>query len=287
MSNSSTAFWKGQIDQLSKPERETFLEYGAGDVAERVKRFEQICREQVHQSRAAKIARLMKPLFDTMNMYAPIAQTMIQADPTSSALVLGSITCIMSISSRFLDHQDKIVSVLAKMGEKLEILHRYGSDIYTNNNEVQNSLMVVFGDILQFCREAWKMFRDENGKPKSSINFLTTSLVKSFEMKFGDILSKFDKDLEAFNEKALFWDRKNRIDFQGLSARFMEHQLVENQKNFSEIISIGKGLYETVTRGQSEEAQSQMQRQIEGAQVNKEMEYVVRGTCSSYAGSEV
>lgn len=131
------------------------------------------------------------------------------------------------------------------------------------------------------------MFRDENGEPKSSINVLATSVVKSFEMKFGDILSKFDKDLEAFNEKAIFWDRKNAADFQSLSARVMEHQLVENQKKFSEILSIGQGLYETVTRGQSEEAQSQNQRRIKGEQVNKEMEYIARCTCSSYADSEV
>jgi hypothetical protein len=96
-----------------------FLKHGARDPEEYVQRLKTTCREQGEKSRAAKVARLIRPLFNTMNMYAPIARTMIQADPTSSALVLGGITCIMSISSRFLDHQEKIVDVLAEMSPKL------------------------------------------------------------------------------------------------------------------------------------------------------------------------
>ncbi len=264
-----------------------FLKHRAGDLAEYVKHLELTCREQGEKSRAAKVARLIRPLFDTMNMYAPIARTMIQADPTSSALVLGGITCIMSISSRFLDHQEKIVNVLAEMGEKLEILLKYGSDIYANNDEVQNSLMVVFGDILQFCSEAWNMFLHENGEPRSSVKAFITSLGKSFEMKFGDILSKFDKDLAIFNERALLCDRRKTKEFQGLQLRYMEHQLAKTQNNFSAICSMGQRMIETVNRGQLEEAQNRMQRQIKGAQAKNEREYRERGTCSSYADGVV
>jgi hypothetical protein len=286
-SNNSTLLWKAQIDRLSEPEREMFLQHGAGDLAEHVKHLEQTCRDQGDKSRAAKVARSIRPVLNTMNMYAPIAQTMIQADPTCSALILGGITCIMSISSRFLEYQEKIVDMLAEMGEKLKILLKYGLDIYADNDEVQKSIMETFGDILQFCSEAWSMFRDKNGQPKNSLKRLTTSLGKSFEMKFGNILSKFDKDLAIFNEIALHCDRKRTKEFQALMFRYMEHQVVETEKSFSEIRSMGQGIFETLNRGQLEEVQNRMQRRIEGAQAKKEIEYMERGICSFYPDGDV
>jgi hypothetical protein len=254
-----------------------FLKHSAGDLTEYVKGLERICKEQGQKSRAAKVARLIKPLFETMNMYAPIARTMVQADPTSSALILGGITCIMSISSRFLDYQEKIVDVLSEMGEELEVLLEYGSNIYPDDDRVQSSLMVVFGDVLQFCSEVWNIFRDKNGEPRSSVKTFLTSLGKSFEMKFGEILSKFDKDLQVFNERALLCDRREKKAFQHLQLQFMERQFVETRENFSGMFSMGQRMIATANQGWLEENQTRMQRRIEDAQAKKEQEYQEKG----------
>jgi hypothetical protein len=96
-------------------------------------------------------------------------------------------------------------------------------------------------------------------------------------MKFGDILSKFDKDLQLFNERALLCDRRETKEFQSLQIRFMKHQLVETQKNFSGILSMGQAMIETINRGQLEGAQNGMQRQTKGAQAKIEKEYRERG----------
>ena len=67
----------------------------------------------------------------------------------------------------------------------------------------------------------------------------------------------------------------------------MEHQVVETEKSFSEIRSMGQGIFETLNRGQLEEVQNRMQRRIEGAQAKKEIEYMERGICSSYPDGDV
>jgi hypothetical protein len=250
-----------------------FLKHGAASLTEYVNGLERICQEQGEKSRAVKVAKLINPLFETMNMYAPIAHTMIQADPTSSALVLGGITCIMSISSRFLGYQEKIVNMLSEMGTKLEVLLRYGSDIYPDNDEVQRALMEVFGDVLQFCSKAWNLFRHENGEPRNSIKAFLTSLGKSFEMKFGDIISKFDKDLEAFNAIAQYCDREETKGFRHLGLQFMHHQLAGTRG----ILAMGERLIATGDQGRLEESQNRIQRQMEDAHAKREREYKERG----------
>jgi hypothetical protein len=250
-----------------------FLKHGAASLTEYVNGLERICQEQGEKSRAVKVAKLINPLFETMNMYAPIAHTMIQADPTSSALVLGGITCIMSISSRFLGYQEKIVNMLSEMGTKLEVLLRYGSDIYPDNDEVQRALMEVFGDVLQFCSEAWNLFCDENGEPRNSVKAFLTSLRKSFEMKFGDIISKFDKDLQAFNAIAQYYDREETKRYRHLQLQFMQHQIAGTRG----ILSMGERMIATADQGRLEEPQTRMQRQMEDAHAKREGEYKERG----------
>src|SRR5580700_9316923 len=107
------ATWRAQIARASKAERDMFLQHRAADLGKYTAAIEKTVLDHGKDSWSLKVARLLNPLFQTMNMYAPIAQTMIQADPTSSSLILGGITCIMAISSRFLDYQEKMAKMLS------------------------------------------------------------------------------------------------------------------------------------------------------------------------------
>lgn len=240
VSTQAMAIWKAHLNKLSPLQKKMFLDHQKGDLTEYVSSIEDLCRKQGNQSRGRRVARLFRPLFRTMNMYAPVAQTMIQADPTSSALILGGITCIMSISDRYLEYQEKIVEILADMEEKLGVLVDYGSNIYQDNDSVQGALMEVFGDILEFCSKAWQMFRDKDGQPRSSLHQFVKSLGSSFEMQFGAILKKFEKDLQTFADRAQLCDRRETKDFRSLQVQFMKHQLVDSMQLRAAMVSIGQ-----------------------------------------------
>jgi hypothetical protein len=199
-----------------------FEQHSAGDLTQYVHNIEAIFETQGQKSHAGKVARMFRPLYETMNLYAPIARTMVQADPTSSALILGGITCIISVSQRFLNYQEKIVEMLSEMGRKLEILFRYGREIYYNNEDVLRPLLSVFADILEFCSAAWRMFRDKNGDPRSSAKTFFTSLGKSYETKFGEVIRKFELDLKDFEERALLCYRQDVKQFQTDSRGFQK-----------------------------------------------------------------
>jgi hypothetical protein len=167
--------------------------------------------------------------------------------------------------------------MLSEMGEKLEILLEYGSDIYPNNDPVQRALMEVFGDILQFCSEAWNLFRHKNGEPRSSVKAFATSLGKPFEVKFGDILNKFNTDLDVFNRRALLCDRKETKAFRSLQFQFMKHQVVENRQKYAGIVSMSQYMIANANQGRMEEAQNRRQRQIEDAEKKEADDYREKG----------
>ena len=214
-----------------------FLQYKAADLKQYVTAIEKSVQDHGKNSRALKVAHLLKPLFETMNMYAPIAQTMVQADPTSSALILGGITCIMSISRRFEDYQEKMARMLSEMLGKLDILLKYGENIYKNNTEVQKALMEVYGDVLDFCIQASRLFLDDKGKERSSFTTFVASLGKSFESKFSDVRYKFDIHLKAFEDITNYVDRerqeadRRRMDAdRAVASQFMQYQIYESNQ---------------------------------------------------------
>ncbi len=180
---------------------------------------------------------------------------MIQADPTSSALILGGITCIMSISKRFEDYQEKMARMLSEMLGKLDILLKYGENIYKDNILGQKALMEVYGDILDFCVQASRLFLDDRGKERSSFKTFATSLGKSFESKFSDVRYKFDIHLKAFEDIAMYVDReKQEADRRRINAdravvsRFMQYQIYEGNHIHRGVDFIGEQMLVTNQR---------------------------------------
>ena len=74
------ATWRTQVQKLSKVERDAFLRHSAANVQQYAVAIEQAVKEQGANRKAVRIATLIRPLFETMNPYVTIAQTMIQAD---------------------------------------------------------------------------------------------------------------------------------------------------------------------------------------------------------------
>ena len=272
----ATILWKKTSESLSEAQRKMFMSHEAKDIPGYLASLQEACQESGESSRVAKAFRLINPIFKTVNMYAPIAQTMVQADPTPSALVLGGITCIMSISSRFLDYQEKIADKLDSMGGKLEFLLEYGSEIYPNDKKVQEALVEVCVDILQFCSEAWSLFRHKNGERRSSARTFLDSLWTSFDIKFGDINRKFDKDLAKFKDAAKKCDRQRDVMFKSLELQYMQRQSFETRNTNAGIMSVGQSMLAVANQAQLQETRLRQQG-IEDAQKKQDQERKAKG----------
>jgi hypothetical protein len=167
----------------------------------------------------------MEPIFITSRKYLAVARTAVQADPSPSALVLAGIVCVMQVSSGYLLYQEKLANVLSRMGQKANTLTQFG-DLCQDDEQVQQALVEVYGDILDFCREALKPLVDENGNIKKSIKLFGKTLLKSFdESNFGHIAESFERHLENFKDVALLFRTREEAAFRDKQQTLGQHML--------------------------------------------------------------
>lgn len=190
-----------------------FDEHKKDSLAQYTAHIEKLCREQGEASKGMKIAKFVRPWYRVMSQYAPVAETIMQADPTSSTILLGGITCILSISERYSSFPERIMETLAAMGEKLDLLTQYGEDVYQDNDSVQGAIVEVFADVLQFNKRALRLLLHDNGRRKSTTRMFFKSFTSSFQGHFGDIVSKFENDLVIFEERAKLCSRTEEHQF--------------------------------------------------------------------------
>jgi hypothetical protein len=246
--------WQDHVAKLTEKERDLFLSSQTEEIGKYVAAIEAASKKQEKNSRAIKISGKLEPLINALNMYAPIANTLIQADPSPSAFVLGGITCILSIPSRFLEYQVKIVEMLSDMGTKLAFLSRYEKEIYQTDALVQKSLIDLYGDVLDFCREASKLLYDENGSPRGTLKTFVTSLWQPYQSKLGAVAKTFEQNLKVFEASASFADRRNEKIFRGIATQAMMHHYQDNQNMIGMLSSIGQRTLVDAERSQMQES---------------------------------
>ena len=167
----------------------------------------------------------MEPIFTTSRKYLAVANTAVQADPTPSAWVLAGIVCVMQVSSGYLLYQEKLANVLSRMGQKASILTQFG-DLCQDDDQVQQALVEVYGDILDFYREALKPLLDENGNIKKSLKLFGKTLLKTFnESNFGHIAESFETHLENFKDAALLFRTREEAVFRDKQQILGQHML--------------------------------------------------------------
>jgi hypothetical protein len=149
-------------------------------------------------SKTLKVAKWIKPVFKTLNMIAPTAINYAPVDPRMSGIVLGAITNVLSISSRYVDYQEGIEGMISDMASKLDFVGQYGDSIFPKDLELRKALIRVYSVILKFCVDASRLFINEKGKKRAAILRVGKSSWETFQSKFGDVRAEFGRRLEDF-----------------------------------------------------------------------------------------
>jgi hypothetical protein len=187
------AAWIARVKALTPEQRRKFLAHSRADLGEYMEEFEEIAKKKAESSKAHKVAKFVKPLYELCRVLVPVASDnwLSQMDPTHSSLVLGGVASVLSFSGKFLDYYDKVIECLSIMLEKLQVVERF-EILYSKHEGVRKAAVQVCEDILEFCVEASKLFLDEKGDLKSSSKLFKTSIVSSFDAKFGSLQKKFE-----------------------------------------------------------------------------------------------
>ncbi len=135
-------------------------------------------------------------------MYMPVASAASQADPYPSSLVIGGIIGLLQISDNFDSYQKLIMKWLSKLSAKAALLMEFDICIYQYDERIQDTLALIYGDILDFCQKALRLYIDEEGKRRSGFVIFGKSLIERFSDTFGEIVDSFEVHLEDYKARA-------------------------------------------------------------------------------------
>jgi hypothetical protein len=75
----------------------------------------------------------------------------------------------MQISTQFFGCHGKVAKFLSKLERKAHVLSKFSEHLYRTDSSVQIAFTEVYGDMLDFCREALKVSVDEKRKERGGL----------------------------------------------------------------------------------------------------------------------
>lgn len=182
---------KKHLDKLSIVERQAFLQANAtitpDSLLGKIRTLDkQHALTSSYRPHAERIARFLS-LLDRLLGGVAIA---IQANPDISSIAVGGIKLITDIAVGFTKYFGKLTDMFNRLSETIVPLERYAECIELLN--VENALIDVYGDILDFCKASSALFLDQNGRSKvpTTLRVFLHSQWVPFEAEFGDIAGR-------------------------------------------------------------------------------------------------
>lgn len=196
-------FWLSEAGKLEPERRALFLGVSnAVSYEDYVTDLAKAIKDTANVSKLSRFSRKMKPIYQLSNSIAPIVTSASQFTPMPASLVLGGITCILSLSTRVDDFQSKLLETLEWMADEVDLINDYRREsIFDGDVAVEACEINLAADILKFCVEVTKLFYDGRGRQKSSLVFALKGLCKDFEVRLGDIKTDFKLHLTSLEKR--------------------------------------------------------------------------------------
>ncbi|KAF6839673.1 hypothetical protein CMUS01_04180 [Colletotrichum musicola] len=144
----------------------------------------------------------MKPIYQLSSSIAPILSSASQASPVPAVLVPGGITCVLSLTIRVEDFETKVIETLEWMCDEMDLMKEYKHGNRLRADPAVKAYEVKLAtDILRFCVRVDKLYYRGGVKTRGSIRFVFKTIYKSFEDRFGDVKTDFQRHLSALEKR--------------------------------------------------------------------------------------
>jgi hypothetical protein len=225
--------WRNRVQGLSSEELARFKASECADLDQYVGAIKKSATELNDKSKALAVARFIKPLFEVMNLCGPIVTELARIDPTFSSLVLGGITCILSLSSKFIEFYGNLVGTLHDMFQNLAILMDHRA-LYPDHPQVRVAVIDVLGCVLDFCVKASTFIMNNRAQLLTRFK----PLLNSFQKEFDDPVKTFFKALKLFeravnlaSDQAFVQERDEQSRFRNQMTGKTENVLTQMSSN--------------------------------------------------------
>ncbi|TEA12151.1 putative ankyrin repeat protein [Colletotrichum sidae] len=192
-------FWVSEARKLPEDQRAFFFDGNqAGSYSDYVEVLKDAVQQKADRSLVMRFSKKMLPVYHLANSIAPIASSASQLNPMPASLVLGGVTCILSISVSFDQYQSKIIETLEYMVDAVDNVNLYrDKKMFDSDAGVKTCETRLATDILEFCVTVANMFYNKQGKSKNSIRTALKMQGNPFEADLSQIKTKFEAHLQA------------------------------------------------------------------------------------------
>jgi hypothetical protein len=122
----------------------------------------------------------------------------IQAYPEISSLVVGAVRIIIDLAIGFVTFFSKLTDMLCQFEDYLGPLTEYAK-ASQYSILLQEMVANVYGNLLEFCRKARRVFVDANGEPRklTSTRLFLRQQWEPFETEFAPIRTDMEHHLDV------------------------------------------------------------------------------------------
>jgi len=127
-----------------------------------------------------------------------IAAIAVQRSSEISSLVIGGVRIVVKLATAFVEFFTKLTEMLYCFQEYLGPLAEYAA-ASSELPFVQTAVADIYGNLLEFCRKARKVFVDSNGQTRRFKSFLLFLRIQwePFETGFGEIQTDVQHQLDV------------------------------------------------------------------------------------------
>ncbi|KAI5838978.1 hypothetical protein DFP73DRAFT_519351, partial [Morchella snyderi] len=154
---------------------------------------------QENSKAVAWIARL-KPFTDAISNYGTALDVFSNTYSLVMCPLWGSIRVLLQIAREFESYFEKVVDMLAKIGDNLPNFRVY-ERIFAGHHAVFNALSDVYLDVIEFCSKVKDVFLKAKSKRLSS--YRIGGLWRTFDKEFGEVVEKFRRHEKKVEAQAL------------------------------------------------------------------------------------
>lgn len=190
------------VDALPEAEKQMFL--GASttlnedNILLHVKRYDDAHSSASHsRPQAENISRFLSIL----DRFAAVISIGTEASTPLATIVVGAARAVISVAVDFVTYFTRLSEMLCRLGDFLEPLKEYGEA--SISQLIAETLASVYGDLLQFCQKASRLFTDaaRGGVQKKGVSWRVfwRNQWLPFEEEFGDIETNWNHHLDVLS----------------------------------------------------------------------------------------
>ncbi|MCJ1344657.1 hypothetical protein MMC31_002860 [Peltigera leucophlebia] len=122
-------------------------------------------RARNHDSNSRKCAEQVEKSLRILSQFLRSIAIAIQSNPEISSLIVGGVRFILDLGLNFVAFFRKLSDMIEELFDYIDPLQQfdYASD---ESDLVCKTLSDVYGDLLDFCRQARRIFADNKGQPR-------------------------------------------------------------------------------------------------------------------------